>query len=71
MFVIKFDDTWFKFLEKTSFRFVPRKHEATIFNDYAHAESVVKSLAQAGINKLTVCVHRAGRPKIPFLRVVK
>lgn len=71
MFVIKFDNVWFKLIDKTSFRFVPRKSEAEIFNDYAHAESVVKSLAKAGIKKLAICVHRTGRPKIPFLRVVK
>lgn len=69
MFVIKFDNSWFKFFEKTSFRFTPEKQEATIFNDYAHAESVIKSLAQAGITRLAICVHRAVRA--PTLRVVK
>lgn len=71
MFVIKFDDTWFKFLEKTSFRFTPKKEEAEVFHDYAHAESVIKSLARAGINRLSICVHRSGRPKIPTLSIVK
>lgn len=72
MFVIKFDNNWFKFLETTSFRFVPEKEKATIFGDYKHAESVVKSLATAGIKNLQICVHRAVvRAKIPHLRVVK
>lgn len=69
MFVIKFDNSWFKFLEKTSFRFVSDKKEAEIFKSYDHAESVVRSLAKAGITRLAICVHRAVR--VPTLRVVK
>lgn len=71
MFVIKFDNSWFKFLDKTSFRFVPKKSEAEVFTDYAHAESVVKSLAKAGITKLAICVHRTIKSKYPHLRIVK
>lgn len=72
MFVIKLDKTFFKFLETTSFRFVDDREKATIFSDYAHAESVVKSLAAAGINRLAICVHLAVvRAKIPKLRVIK
>lgn len=70
MFVIKFDNTWFKLFDTTSFRFTDNRKEATVFNDYAHAESVVTSMAKAGITRLTICVHRALTAK-PMLKVVK
>lgn len=71
MFVIQFDDSYFSFLNKTSFKFVPTRADATVFNKYEDAEEVLKILKTAGINYGAICVHRTSPKQKPMLRLVR